>query len=141
MVTFSPTLYAEALLPAGASIELPTQTRELAVYAVSGRVRISDNPDNPDAEIDVTGPGMAVLPHEVSTTSEASVLALEESRLILIGGSPLGKRDMWWNFVSSRRSRIEQAMADWKEGRMAMVPGETEFTPLPESDGFAQMKD
>jgi redox-sensitive bicupin YhaK (pirin superfamily) len=53
---------------------------------------------------------------------------------MLIGGAPLdGERHIWWNFVSSSRSRIEQAKRDWKEGRFAPVPGETEFIPLPEA--------
>jgi redox-sensitive bicupin YhaK (pirin superfamily) len=41
-------------------------------------------------------------------------------------------RHIWWNFVSSRKERIEEAKADWKAGRFALVPGETEFIPLPE---------
>ena len=50
------------------------------------------------------------------------------------GGAPLeGERHIWWNFVSSSRERIEQSKADWREGRFAAVPGETEFIPLPES--------
>ncbi len=44
-----------------------------------------------------------------------------------------GDRHIWWNFVSSSKDRIEQAKADWKEGRFDPVPGETEFIPLPES--------
>jgi Pirin C-terminal cupin domain len=36
------------------------------------------------------------------------------------------------NFVSSSKERIEQAKADWQQGRFATVPGETEFIPLPE---------
>ena len=44
-----------------------------------------------------------------------------------------GPRYIWWNFVSSRRERIEQAKEDWKTGRFTPVPGETEFIPLPES--------
>jgi hypothetical protein len=39
---------------------------------------------------------------------------------------------MWWNFVSSSRERIEQAKADWREGRFGKVPGDDEFIPLPE---------
>ncbi|MEO6860127.1 MAG: pirin-like C-terminal cupin domain-containing protein, partial [Microcoleus sp.] len=41
------------------------------------------------------------------------------------------KRHKWWNFVSSRDERIEQAKHDWVEGRFAPVPQETEFIPLP----------
>ncbi len=38
---------------------------------------------------------------------------------------------MAWNFVSSRRERIDEAAADWAAGRMAGVPGETDAIPLP----------
>jgi hypothetical protein len=44
-----------------------------------------------------------------------------------------GPRNIWWNFVSSRKDRIEAAKADWKAGRFALVPGDTaDFIPLPE---------
>jgi redox-sensitive bicupin YhaK (pirin superfamily) len=56
------------------------------------------------------------------------------ARLMFLGGAALeGPRYIWWNFVSSCRERIEQAKEDWKTGRYAPVPGETEFIPLPES--------
>jgi hypothetical protein len=38
---------------------------------------------------------------------------------------------VWWNFVSSRRERIEQARADWAAQRFGRIAGETEFIPLP----------
>ena len=47
-------------------------------------------------------------------------------------GEPLGQRYMEWNFVATTRERIEQAKADWREGRFEPVPGETEFIPLPD---------
>ena len=54
--------------------------------------------------------------------------------LMFLGGAALeGPRYIWWNFVSSRRERIEQAKEDWKTGKFAPVPGETEFIPLPDS--------
>jgi hypothetical protein len=43
-----------------------------------------------------------------------------------------GPRHIWWNFVSSRQDRIEQAKADWKAARFDGVPGDPEFIPLPE---------
>ena len=53
---------------------------------------------------------------------------------MLLGGEPLdGPRHVWWNFVSSSHERIEQAKADWRAGRFAPVPGETEFIPLPDN--------
>lgn len=34
-------------------------------------------------------------------------------------------------FFSSSKDRIEQAKEDWKSGRLAPVPGESELIPLP----------
>jgi redox-sensitive bicupin YhaK (pirin superfamily) len=63
-----------------------------------------------------------------------TVRALRRARLMLLGGAALeGPRYIWWNFVSSRKERIEQAKEDWKTGRFAPVPNETEFIPLPQS--------
>jgi hypothetical protein len=52
---------------------------------------------------------------------------------MLMGGEPLGARHIWWNFVSSRRERIQQAKEDWKQGRIILPPNDNkEFIPLPE---------
>ena len=59
--------------------------------------------------------------------------ATAPSRIAIIGGEHLGERFIEWNFVSSRKARIEQAKRDWKAGRFPKVPGdEIEFIPLPE---------
>ena len=64
---------------------------------------------------------------------EPLLRARSASRVMLLGGAPLdGHRHVWWNFVSSSRERIERAKADWREGRIGQVPGETEFIPLPD---------
>ena len=61
------------------------------------------------------------------------ICAREQSTLMLLGGEPLGERFIWWNFVSSRKERIEQAKSDWKEGRIVLPPNDNlEFVPLPE---------
>ena len=53
-------------------------------------------------------------------------------RLMVIGGDALdAPRHMWWNFVSSRKECIVQAAQDWEAQRFDLVPGETEFIPLP----------
>jgi redox-sensitive bicupin YhaK (pirin superfamily) len=52
---------------------------------------------------------------------------------MLLGGAPLeGRREIWWNFVSSSAERIERAKLDWREDRFAAVPGDAERIPLPE---------
>ena len=61
------------------------------------------------------------------------IRALEPATLMLLGGEPLGPRHIWWNFVSSRKDRIEEAKADWASGRIKLPPNDSgEFIPLPE---------
>ena len=61
------------------------------------------------------------------------IIAKEPTTLLLLGGEPLGDRFIWWNFVSSRRERIDQAKEDWKQGRIILPPNDDkEFIPLPE---------
>ena len=68
-------------------------------------------------------------------TDRITVKATQPARIAVIGGAPLdGPRHVWWNFVSSRKDRIEQAKNEWREGRFQGVPGdEIEFIPLPEN--------
>jgi hypothetical protein len=117
--TFSPTLYLDISLPAGTAVMLPDDMPQRALYAVDGDVLLDD----------------ARLPLRTLAClgSGGVVRAGRDSRLVLIGGAPLdGPRAMWWNFVSSRRERIEQAKEDWREQRMGQINGETEWIPLPE---------
>ncbi len=118
--TYSSTLYLECLLEAGAELDLPENDSELAIYVVSGKVDI-DGQLYPGGQMAVATAGKAV-----------QLQASEDSRFMVIGGNPLGKRTVWWNFVSSSKDRIEQAKADWKEGRFESVPGDDEFIPLPD---------
>ena len=69
-----------------------------------------------------------------SAPGPAELRAEEPARLVVLGGAPLdGPRHIWWNFVSSSRERLEQAKADWKEGRFAkVIHDERERIPLPE---------
>jgi redox-sensitive bicupin YhaK (pirin superfamily) len=71
---------------------------------------------------------MAVLNREEGVTIEAH----EDSLIAVIGGEPLGKRFIEWNFVSSRKDRIDQAKTDWKNRSFPLVPGDSdEFIPMP----------
>jgi redox-sensitive bicupin YhaK (pirin superfamily) len=117
----SPTLYVAATLEAGATLALPDEHAERAIYIVEGELGAGERRVTPGA--------MAVF-----RPGAASVRALAPSRFVLIGGAPLdGERHIWWNFVSSSTERIERAKVDWAEGRFGVVPGdEKEFIPLPE---------
>jgi redox-sensitive bicupin YhaK (pirin superfamily) len=119
VATMSPTLYLDLQLAPGDALPLPLAT-ERAVYGVDEAFELD---------------GEAVPAHEMvvlAAGSEPMISAARGARVVLIGGEPLGPRFMWWNFVSSRKERIEQAAEDWAAGRMGQVAGETEFIPLPE---------
>jgi hypothetical protein len=66
------------------------------------------------------------------------ITAKEDTVLMMLGGEPLGERYIWWNFVSSRKERIEQAKEDWKQGRIILPPNDDkEFVPLPDDKSKA----
>jgi redox-sensitive bicupin YhaK (pirin superfamily) len=114
-------LYAEVVLAAGASAPLDPDQEERAIYVADGEVDIAGDR--------FEGPRLLVF----RPGDRITVRALRDARLMFLGGAALeGPRYIWWNFVSSRKERIEQAKEDWKTGRFAPVPNETEFIPLPE---------
>lgn len=115
-----PAFYAEAILAPGATLPLDADYEERAIYTVSGEIDIAG---------DTFGPGQLLI---FKPGDRISILALSNARLMLLGGEPMdGPRHIWWNFVSSRKERIDQAKADWAAGRFDTVPGESEFIPLP----------
>jgi hypothetical protein len=83
-----------------------------------------------------SGQLLVLRPDGVTTLRNAET---EATRIVLIGGETMdGPRHIWWNFVSSRPERIEQAKADWKARRFDTVPGDAEeFIPLPDADKVA----
>lgn len=61
-----------------------------------------------------------------------SLVARQDCTVMLLGGEPVGHRYAWWNFVSSRRERVEQAKLDWSAGRTPLPPADaSEWIPLP----------
>jgi hypothetical protein len=118
---YADTLYAAAEIGAGAGLTVPAEHAERALYVFSCEVTL-DGAGIPACALVLLDAGRA-----------ARVDARTAARLMLLGGEPLdGPRHVWWNFVHSSRERIEQAKEDWRAGRFAPVPGETEFIPLPE---------
>jgi redox-sensitive bicupin YhaK (pirin superfamily) len=119
--THSPLFYLHAELEQGARFGLPLEHAERGVYIAKGSIEVGGQRYRE---------GQLLL---FSRGTDPLLLAVEKSTLMLLGGEPLGDRFIWWNFVSSRRERIEQAKADWKEGRILLPPNDNEvFVPLPE---------
>ena len=116
--TFSENLYFEANLKAGQSLAL-LQMEERGIYVVKG-------------ELDIHGETAPIFAMSVLGDGATKVTAKEDTQFALIGGANLGQRHIDWNFVSSRKERIEQAKEDWRAGRFPKVVGdEEEFIPLP----------
>jgi len=122
VATASDTLYADLRLAAGASVKIPADAEERAIYTLEGDVSIAGDVF-PAERLLVFKPG-----EEIVVSSERG------AHFMLFGGASLGsQRYIWWNFVSSSKERIEQAKQEWKTGRFDIVPGdEEEFIPLPE---------
>ena len=122
VATASQTLFADVALAAGASLPIDADTEERAVYLISGEVDIAGDRFTAGRLL-VFRPGDRI-----------TVTAVSDAHLVLLGGATMdGPRHIWWNFVSSRKERIEQAKADWKLARFDTVPGdEKEFIPLPD---------
>jgi redox-sensitive bicupin YhaK (pirin superfamily) len=119
--TESETFYGDLRLTTAARFVVPKDIEERAVYVIQGSVQVGSTV--------VEAGTMAVL----QPACEVIILALSPSHCIVLGGSKLGgPRHLYWNFVSSRQERIEQAKDDWRHGRFAKVPDDDEFIPLPD---------
>lgn len=120
---FAETLYIEAHLKAGQSLMLP-QAEKRGVYVVEGAAEVNGQA--------LPEFNMALL----ETGAEITISADKEARIAMVGGEDIGPRFMDWNFVSSDKSRIDQANQDWLEqnDRFPKIPGDDkEYIPLPGS--------
>lgn len=118
----SPTVYADIALRPGGSIAVDDAAEERALYVAEGSASVDGLPLDPGT-LYVLRPGI-----------RATLRSDSGAHVMLCGGSALdGPRHVFWNFVSSRRDRINQAKEDWKAGRFALPPDDdAEFIPLPE---------
>jgi redox-sensitive bicupin YhaK (pirin superfamily) len=119
--THSPLVYVHVELQPGASTTIPDGYSERAAFVAEGIVRVGQHS---------YGPGEMIV---FVRGSSPRIVADSAATVMLLGGEPLGDRHIWWNFVSSRAERINQARADWREGRIPLpVDDNAEFIPLPE---------
>jgi redox-sensitive bicupin YhaK (pirin superfamily) len=122
VVTHSPLFYVHTQMQAEASLTVDVAHTERAAYVAHGRIAYAGQ-EYGVGQMLVFAPG-----------STPVLAALEPATVMLLGGEPLGERHIWWNFVSSRPERIEQAKADWLAGRIPLPPADKdEFIPLPAS--------
>lgn len=114
----SPLLLAELSLAPDSPVPLDSGLPELAVIALTSDIRIND-------ETVRTGQIAVLTPGAAATLSGSGAA-------VVLGGEPIGKRHIWWNFVHSDPDRIEQAKADWIAQQFPKVPTDHEpYVPLP----------
>jgi len=116
----SPLVAAIIELPAGGTVRLPLAYSECAFLLIDGEVDVQHMP-MPEGALVVLDSGDDVLLHSQTAT-----------RLLFLAGEPVGSRYLWWNFVARGRERIDQAKADWREGRFGQIAGEQAPVALPE---------
>ena len=120
VTTLWPTLYVDVRMRAAATLDMPDDHAERAVYVAQGGL------DLDGTRLDAGQ--MAVF----AAGGQPRLRALSDARVMLLGGAQFPKpRVIWWNFVASSRERIEQAKQRWLRQEFPSVPGETEFIPLP----------
>jgi redox-sensitive bicupin YhaK (pirin superfamily) len=130
--TLSPLFLGDVALDAGARLQLDAEYEERAAYVARGEIEI-DGQRFESGRLIVFAPGKPV-----------TLKAGAASRVALLGGEPLdGPRYLWWNFVSSRRDRIEQAREEWMRNRFGQTVPEdtTEFIPAPAWAPLAPLPD
>jgi len=129
--TVHETVFGDVHLKAGTTLPLDADHEERALYVIDGSIDISGDTFEPGRLL-VFKPG-----------DKVTITAASDTHFVIVGGAPMdGPRHIWWNFVSSRKERIEQAKAEWAAGHFGKVPGdEIEFIPLPEKPGVNSVDD
>jgi redox-sensitive bicupin YhaK (pirin superfamily) len=119
--TFSPMFYLEVKLSPNSKFSLPADYSERAIYSITEGLIVDGVPIEPHRLV-------ILMPHKT-----VEISAQIPAHCVIIGGESVGERHKWWNFVSSRPERIEQAKLDWRNQQFAEVPLDMEFIPLPEN--------
>lgn len=124
--TLSDLFYVDVQMQPNATLSIPAEYDEQAVYVVTGQIDLGPEGRFDAGQLLVLSPGKSV-----------KVTAADgPARIMLLGGEPMdGPRAVAWNFVSSSAERLEQAKEDWRMQRFPAIPGESEWIPLPEQQG------
>lgn len=120
VVVSSPLVLAvgEAKMKGRLKIDFPDF--DIGIYVCEGELQLDE----------VTASKNQILIFDKPVNKEISFSS--EARFVLLGGKPFStQRHIWWNLVATSKEKIEAAKKSWQEGSFPMVPGETEFIPLP----------
>lgn len=113
--------YADVTLLAGAHLPLPDTHEDRGVYVTQGSIEVAGQSFE-------AGQMMVFRPGDQMSIKAGP----NGARLMALGGATLnGPRHIWWNFVSSDKSKIEAAkqawqFADWQNGPFQLPTGDME---------------
>ncbi|MEW5675455.1 pirin family protein [Flavobacterium enshiense] len=118
---YSPLYFLEIKSTAAQTVKIGDDLfGESALYILEGSIKSDNNVFDPKQ----------ILIAKDSKLCEFEMA--ENTTVYIFGGEAFPEeRFIFWNFVSSRKERIEQAKTDWENQTFPKVPGETEFVPLP----------
>ena len=119
--THSPLAYVDLTMAGSTHFTWAPEFEERALFVAKGTLRVGSS------TIEVNQ--MAIL----RSGRHVELQAVGDSRVMLLAGAPHPEeRFMEWNFVSSRKERIEEAKELWRSRGFDVVPGdEEEWIPLP----------
>lgn len=131
--TFSCLVGAELRLAAGTSLDLEVDpAHEHGVLVDAGAVRFAGGAVGRD-ELGYVAPGARSLRLEAD----------EDSRVVLLGGTPLGEEIvMWWNFIGRDHDEVAAYRANYQRAIGRDEPGVTDpgqFTIVPDEAGNAPL--
>jgi redox-sensitive bicupin YhaK (pirin superfamily) len=114
-------LLVDLELAAGARVALPANAPERGVFVIEGAVELGAEP--------LAANHLGVL----AAGSHVELRAVADSRVLLIGGPPVGERLIEWNFVASTRERLDRARDAWQCQELPKIPGDSiEYIPYPD---------
>lgn len=119
---YSDLFYLKGEAEAGATVEFDLNPEhEAAIYVTKGEIEIENQI--------FKRYDLVIFKRGVKLKLES----IDASEYMLFGGCGFPeKREIWWNFVSSEKNKIEKAKQDWKDQKFGQVINEKEFIPLPE---------
>lgn len=113
-------LLVDLELAAGGRVAIPDGEPERGVFVIDGA-------------IEVAGHACVVNQLAVLAPGPLELCAVAASRVMLIGGPPVGSRVIDWNFVASSRERLEQARELWNRQAFPKIPTDhDDYVPYPE---------
>lgn len=120
--TYSPLFMVEIF--ADENVDFDTHGKlygEIGICVVKGSIKACD---------DVIPQGNLLVSKE---NDMCSFHIYKGSHILIFGGEPFeDKREIYWNFVSSDKEKIEQAKQKWREHNFPKVPGDDGYIVMPE---------